>query len=136
MVVYVTGEVVNPGVYTLSPTSDRVADAIKAAGGFTEYADVDSINQAEVLTDGQQIRVPAIGESPSLADPAEGSLIDINTASLERLQTLAGIGPVKAQAITDYRQGNGPFARIEDIVNVQGIGEATFESIKDRITVR
>ena len=136
LVVYVTGEVVNPGVYTLAPTSDRVADAVEAAGGFTESADVDSINQAAALTDGQHISVSAIGESPVSPDQAEGSLIDINTAPPELLQTLTGIGPVKAQAIIAYRQANGPFALIEDIVNVQGIGVATFESIRDKITVR
>ncbi len=136
LVVYITGEVVNPGVYTLDPTSDRVVHAIEAAGGFTGSADVDGINLAARLTDGQHIKVPAVGDSPSPAEQTEGSLIDINTASPELLQTLTGIGPAKAHAIIDYREVHGPFARIEDIINVPGIGEATFESIKDHITAR
>lgn len=136
LVVYVTGEVISPDVYTLPPGADRVSDAIAAAGGFTENADIDSVNQAAMLSDGQHIRVSAIGEQLADTSQSDSSLIDINTASLELLQTLTGIGPVKAQAIIDYRQSNGPFARIEDILNVQGIGEATFESIKDKITAR
>ncbi|MFQ5875970.1 MAG: helix-hairpin-helix domain-containing protein [Dehalococcoidia bacterium] len=127
LLVYVTGEVVNPGVYTLPLAADRIADAIEAAGGFTQNADVDSLNLAAKLTDGQQVRVLALGEA--------GSDININTASLELLQTLTGIGPVRAQAIIDYREANGPFRRIEDILSVQGIGEKTFEAIRDQITV-
>ncbi len=138
LVVHVAGEVVSPGVYTLLPTADRVADAVEAAGGFTDRADVDTVNLAAQLSDGQQIRVLAVGESP--ADPGDGagtgSPININTASLAALQTLAGIGPIKAQAIIDYRESNGPFQRIEDILKVKGIGEKTFEAIRDQIAVR
>lgn len=138
LVVYVTGEVASPGVYTLPIGASRITDAIEAAGGFTDKADVNSVNLAAPLADGQQVQVPSLEEPTAGGDQGAEttSLININTASLELLQTLSGIGPVKAQAIIDFRLSNGPFQRIEDILQVQGIGEKTFESIRAYITVR
>jgi competence protein ComEA len=145
--VHVAGAVVRPGVYDL-PEDSRVLDAIEAAGGFVVEADKNAINLAEVLEDAQRLDVPFV--AGYVPDDEEGfvvitegtpsslageELIDINNASLEELDKLPGIGPTTAQNIIDYREENGPFARIEDIVNVSGIGSATYEDIKDLITV-
>jgi competence protein ComEA len=145
--VYVSGAVATPGVYTLPPHS-LVNDALKAAGGASAEADLDRINLALEVRDQQQIHVPRKGESgsaqptlPSSPDSAATSAmpsakrININTATLAELETLPKIGPSIAQRIIDYRTRNGPFKTIEDIKNVSGIGDATFEAIKDLIAV-
>jgi len=139
--VYVVGAVLNPGVYFL-PQGSRVADALEAAGGVTEEADLVRVNLAKRVYDEEQIYVPRLGEeSPPLplsTDPTSGQAggkININTATAEELEALAGIGPVLSQRIVDCREANGPFATIEDIQNVQGIGEVTFEGIKELIFV-
>jgi competence protein ComEA len=136
--VYVSGAVSHPDVYTLPPDS-IVKDAMVAAGGPTEDADLDRINLASPVSDGQHVYVPRLGEvDPPVQPPSDqsapGSQININTADLAALDTLPGIGPVIAQRILDYRQANGPFDRIEDIMDVPGIGEGTFEKIRDLIT--
>ncbi len=137
LVVYVTGEVMDPGVYTLPITAERVVDAVEAAGGFTGGADVDSVNLAAELRDGQHVQVLPLGGSTTDIDTtADGNpLIDINSASSELLQSLSLIGPSRAQEIIDYREAHGAFLRIEDIVKVRGIGEKTFEAIREYITV-
>lgn len=151
--VYVTGAVANSDVYFL-PAGSIVKDAIVAAGGFTSEADLERINQALELKDQQQIHVPRLGEdnapppvqggaSPEdnnnpandKVGPTTGGLIRINTATLEELDSLPGIGPAIAQRIIDYRENNGGFKTIEEISEVSGIGEATFAKIKDLITV-
>ena len=149
--VHVTGAVANPGVYAL-PIDSRVQDAIQAAGGFSENANDMAVNLAALLEDGAQISVAA--KKPT-AEPfttsgveqgnerAEGqpdpsnpdSPININTATQVELESLPGIGPVTAQKIIEYRETNGPFIGIEDIQKVSGIGPATFEKLKDLITV-
>ncbi|HET7090205.1 MAG TPA: ComEA family DNA-binding protein [Anaerolineae bacterium] len=138
--VYVSGAVLHPDVYSL-PVDSIVRDAMIAAGGPASDADLDRINLAAPLGDGMQVHFPRQGEpaaaqggSVSGAAPA-GATIDINTATLEQLDSLPGIGPVIAQRIIDYRTTNGPFASIEQIKEVKGIGDALFENIKDRITV-
>jgi len=140
--VYVVGAVLDPGVYFL-PQGSRVADALEAAGGPTDGADLVRVNLAKRVYDEEQIYVPHLGEeSPPLPPPSgssggqTGGKIDINTATAEELESLPGIGPVLAQRIVDYRKANGPFAAIEDIKNVRGIGEAIFADIEDLITVR
>jgi competence protein ComEA len=148
--VHVIGAVLRPGLYAFSEGS-RVQDAITAAGGLTSDAQLEGINLAARLEDGQQLDVPAGGGAsvvaaaptagfrvlPSREATAtpSGDLIDINTASAEVLATLPGIGPTTAQRIVDYRTEHGPFARVEDLMNVAGIGPATFDSIHALITV-
>jgi competence protein ComEA len=132
--VYVTGAVGRPGVYTLA-LDDRVEDAIAAAGGANAGAELAGLNQAARVRDEEHYHVPRLGEIlPTATTPAKGqastpdpsgpggSLIDLNAASVDVLVTLPGIGPVKAQAIVEYRQENGPFKSIEEIMNVSGIG--------------
>jgi len=143
IVVHITGAVPRPGVYAL-PGGARVQDAISAAGGFLAEADKDFINLARVLEDGEMLEIPFMeGFSPVIATPVQSiivsgsdtDLININTASSFELESLPGIGPTTAQKILDYREENGPFFSIEDIINVSGIGPGTYERIKDLITV-
>ena len=139
--VHVAGAVVNPGVYSL-PLGSRVEDAVAAAGGTTAAADAQALNLAAFLQDGSRVYVPFIvtpeadtsRSAPELAIP-NSQLININTATTDELDKLPDIGPVTAQAIIDYRNQNGLFARIQDIDKVPGIGPATYEKIKDLITV-
>jgi competence protein ComEA len=138
--VYVSGAVLHPDVYSL-PVDSIVRDAMIAAGGPASDADLDRINLAAPLGDGMQIHFPRQGEPAAVQDGSvsgatpPGAPIDINTATLEQLDSLPGIGPVIAQRIIDYRTANGPFASIEQIKEVRGIGDALFENIKDRITI-
>jgi competence protein ComEA len=144
LIVYVSGAVAQPGVYTLPPDA-RVADALSAAGGATAEADLAQINLARRIHDEEQIHIPRQGD-PTLPAPAPtpapavasagGSpgKVNINTASAAELDTLPGIGPGYAERIIAYREANGPFQHIEDIQNVPGIGPATFARIKGLIT--
>lgn len=141
IIVHITGAVPRPGVYAL-PKHARVQDVISAAGGFLAEAQKEGINLARLLEDGEQLDIPyAEGFSPVIptAIPVvvqpSTDLININTASTFELDTLPGIGPTTAQKIIDYRTQNGPFLTIEDIINVSGIGPATYDRIKDLITV-
>lgn len=137
--VYVSGAVNRPDVYEL-PADSIVKDAIEAAGGTTSEADLDRINLALSVADGQHIYVPKRGEENPPVSPAESlrissikteGKININTASQSELETLPGIGPSKAKAIIEHR----PYTSVEEIKRVPGIGEATFQQIKDLITV-
>jgi competence protein ComEA len=148
--VYVSGEVLVPDVYALAPGS-RIKQLVEAAGGFTDNAHMAAINLAQPLTDGVHVHIPAEGDLiptlPSvLSSPAPlrgsaeidlgtgGGLVNINTAVLNELDTLPGIGPVRAQTIIDYRTVNGPFNDKVAIMEVHGIGQATFDNIKELIT--
>ncbi len=136
--VYVSGAVHQPDVYPLLPDS-IVKDAITAAGGATDDADLDRINLALPVADGQHVYVPRVGEEnppvqPPSRQPAAGIQVNINTADSAALDSLPGIGPALAQRIIDYRQEHGPFARLEDIMEVPGIGPGTFEKLQDLIT--
>jgi competence protein ComEA len=124
-------------VYTL-PADSIVKDAMIAAGGPADDADLDRINLASSVTDGQQIYVPRQGEQsppvhPPSAQRSSDLRVNINTADVAALETLPGIGPALAQRILDYRQVHGPFVRAEDIMEVSGIGKATFEKLSDHI---
>lgn len=146
----VCGAVTSPGVYELE-TDSRVFQAIEAAGGFLPDAASAVVNQAQPVSDGQQIYVPTQEEaeaginsagnvsvqpgSQETADSANG-VVNINTADAETLKTLSGIGDAKAQAILSYREEHGAFASAEDIMQVPGIKESTFLAIKDKIAVK
>ena len=145
IVVQVGGAVNAPGLVYLAAGA-RVDDAVKAAGGPTADADLSRLNLARRVGDGELIVVPKIGDPtspPSGATPGRATAtptilapVNINTAGIEELDRLPGIGPAIAQRIIDYRNANGPFQRIEDIVKVRGIGPAEFDAIKDLIVVR
>lgn len=143
------GEVNVPGVYEVSEGT-RLFQVIEKAGGLTEDADIDVINRAETVYDGQKILIASYEESEKrsksqiLAVPAEQSgvssaadevRVNINTADSVTLQTIPGIGPSKAERIIEYRNTQGRFQSIDDIKNISGIGDKTFESIKKYITV-
>ena len=154
VVVHVTGAVSRPGVVTLPPGS-RVTDAINAVGGVSAEADTQQLNLARVLTDGEQIRVPRIGEV--LPDPAPqtggdaasgartapgksggggaSGMVNINTASASELEKLPGIGPALAQRIVEYRDSHGPFASVDALTDVPGIGKAKLEGLREQATV-
>jgi competence protein ComEA len=139
-IVDIKGEVMKPGVYEVESTN-RVIDLIDMAGGFTELADQNVINLAQKITDEMVIYIPKQGESTSaipqnLQDSnQEEGLVDINNALKEELDSLPGIGPQKAQAIITYREENGLFKSIDDLIKVPGIGEKTLDSLREYITI-
>ncbi len=136
--VHVCGEVNAPGVYEL-PTDSRVYAAIEAAGGITEKASAPSLNQAERLSDGQQVYVPseeeAQGQTSSVQGMAEADdgKVDLNTAAKDELMTLSGIGEVKAEAIIRYREEKGGFNSIEELKEIEGIKDGVFNKVKDKV---
>lgn len=140
LLVHVAGEVKSPGLYEL-PEGQRVADAIKIAGGKNEVSDLDALNLAEPLMDGMKITVPAIAVTPGIEDsskPAANdmqSLVNINNAGENDLDELPGIGPATAKKIIDFRNSNGRFKSIEDLKNVKGIGQKKFEELKGKVTI-
>jgi competence protein ComEA len=139
LIVDVAGAVHQPGVYEFAQ-GDRVIDAIERAGGPVLKADLSLLNLAAPLTDGTQILVPKAGPPgqvvPGGTVPGSASgLININTASETELETLSGIGEVLAATIVEYRTQNGPFASVEDLMDVSGIGPATLDEIRDHVTV-
>lgn len=134
--VYVAGRVKKPDVYKV-PEGSRVYQLIELAGGFEEDADTVSINLADRVHDGMKIIVYAVGEEPAgdADTPSQSRFVNINTASKKQLMTLPGIGAAKADSIVRYREENGYFHSIEDIMNISGIKEGAFDKIKDFITV-
>ncbi len=136
--IHITGEVNNQGVIELK-AGDRIIDAIEKAGGLTDLADTSKVNLAYSLSDGEKIYIPSINDEEGInfiETENKNSKININTATLEELDSLSGIGESIAQSIIDYREENGKFQTIEDLKNVSGIGEAKFEKIKENITVK
>lgn len=139
IIVDISGSVKCDTVATLA-NGARVEDAIKAAGGVTEDADLSGINRAAVLTDGEKIYIPSEGEvkkdtSYSVDTSADDGLININEASSEELQMISGVGPVTAEKIIAYRTTYGKFSKVEDLQEVNGIGAKTFEQIRPYIKV-
>ena len=142
--VHVAGHVFSPGVYRFSP-GVRVVDAVRAAGGATQDADLNAINLAGPLDDGQQIYVPAFGErtpgSASSGSAGETAIsspqlpVNLNSATSEELDILPGIGPTTASAIVVFREQNGPFATVEGLLEVPGIGPAKLAALAGLITV-
>jgi len=134
--VYVSGAVQHPDVYLLPPGS-IVKDALLAAGGTITEADLVSINLAHAVADGEQVHFPRIGESPvrlPSVEPLVPEKVNVNSADLAALEALPGIGPELAQRILDYRQAHGSFARIEDLLDVPGIGPGILDKIREEIT--
>ncbi|WAA10356.1 helix-hairpin-helix domain-containing protein [Fervidibacillus albus] len=140
MMVDVKGAVKHPGVYEVDE-GERIIDVIHKSGGFTDRADVNRINLSERVTDEMVIYVPEIGEELQTdiqggSSQRDADRININDADESVLQSLPGIGPSKAEAIVQYREENGPFETEEELMNISGIGEKTFEKLKEFITVR
>ncbi|MCH5275447.1 MAG: helix-hairpin-helix domain-containing protein [Lachnospiraceae bacterium] len=135
--VYICGEVVSPGVYEVAVES-RIWDVLLAAGGFTEEAAAESINLAKKVEDGMQITVPSLSEEEERKQEAErkaAGLVNLNTASKEELCTIPGIGESRAEAILAYRNAQGGFSRVEEIMQVDGIKEGLYAKIQDKIYV-
>ena len=154
LAVFVCGAVARPGVYYF-PEGSRVCDAVEAAGGFTGIADREWLNLAETLRDGQKLKILTLEEaqiqrnagtvqepgvddgefSTTQADTASDGRVNLNTATREELMTLPGIGEAKAEAVIRYREEHGAFQTVEEIMQINGIKEAIFLKIKDRLTV-
>ncbi|MCX7622059.1 MAG: helix-hairpin-helix domain-containing protein, partial [Acidimicrobiales bacterium] len=149
---HAAGAVVAPGLYTVASGS-RVADLVRAAGGFAPEADADRVNLAAPVRDGMRLYVPrrgelqvppaVVGDGPSSGQGAgtepgpsgQGARVDLNRATAEDLEALPGIGPTLAGAIIEYRNRNGPFRSVEDLRKVSGIGEAKLRLLRDRVSV-
>lgn len=142
VVVHVAGAVVAPGVYELADGA-RVDDAVRIAGGPESDAELDGLNLAAPVVDGQRVYVPVVGEIdpaslPSLPTPGgavPSGPLDLNTATVDELDALPGVGPATASAIVDDRERNGPFAAVEDLERVPGIGPAKLAALRDLVTV-
>lgn len=154
VVVHAAGAVTRPGLYRF-PAEARVADVIDAAGGLAADADGDRLNLAAPLADGLRVYVPRVGEavvppvvtggepppgtgSAVEGDPATGgpvTLVDLNTATATELETLPGVGPATAAAIIDHREQQGPFATVDDLLDVRGIGDAKLAALRDLVRV-
>lgn len=146
IVIHISGAVNKSGIFTLKSNS-RINDAVLAAGGLTDEADMDRINLAKKINDEEKIHIYKIGEEQLTQDTNNSTnangldsteenieKININTADITLLESLPGIGKVKANNIVEYRK-NSKFKSIEDIMNVDGIGEKTFQNIKDKLTI-
>ena len=131
--VHISGAVRAPGLVELAAGA-RVADAVAAAGGAAPAAELDSLNLAAGLVDGQQVVVPAEGDEVS-PGPASSGQLRLNSATAQDLETLPGVGPVLAERIVAHRQQNGPFSVIEDLLDVSGIGEAKLATLRDQLEV-
>ncbi|HIE62588.1 MAG TPA: ComEA family DNA-binding protein [Microbacterium sp.] len=134
--VHVSGAVNAPGLYVLHADA-RVVDAVAAAGGLAEDAEAAGVNLARPVTDGEQVIVPRVGEAPA-AGPAgvtADGRVNLNTADEGALDTLPGVGPAIAGRIIEWREANGRFASVDDLLSVSGIGPKMLESLRDLVTV-
>jgi competence protein ComEA len=130
--VHVLGAVLSPGLYELHQ-GDRAVDAVAAAGGFVEGADETQLNLARLLVDGEQIVVPLMGDGMPAA--VSDGRVNLNTADQAQLETLPRVGPALAQRILAWREENGRFSAVEDLLSVTGIGDKTYDGLKDLVTV-
>ena len=136
----VCGAVENPGVYRIEAGS-RVFQVLEQAGGCTEDASLETVNQADLLSDGQKIRIYTKEEAGQMEkklqeeDPLLDDRVDINRAGKEELMTLTGVGETRAQAILAYRETHGSFSSVEELMQVEGIKEKTYEKLKDQIRI-
>ena len=136
--VYVTGAVKDPGVYALED-GDRLGQLVESAGGATGDADLEAVNLAALLRDEDHWHIPRIGEAPKVTTTFAANLlgkIDVNSATSVQLEELPGIGEVKARSIIQYRDTNGPFASVDELLAVRGIGPATLDAIRDLVDTR
>lgn len=141
LVLHVHGAVVEPGIVEL-PAGSRVVDAIAAARGPTDDADLGGVNLARVLVDGEQLYVPRVGEVPPPGAGVAGGgaaggsgLVNLNTADAAALETLPGIGPALASRIIAWREANGGFRAVDELLAVSGIGQKTLDGFRDQVTV-
>ncbi|MDN4596261.1 ComEA family DNA-binding protein [Leifsonia virtsii] len=145
VLVHVTGAVRRPGLVSLAAGA-RVVDAVAAAGGVADDADVAAVNLARPVADGEQLAIPKVGDPPAGAAVGSGSAVgsgaaagsapvNLNTATQAELEGLPRIGPALAQRIVDWRQANGRFAQPSDLLKVSGIGQKLFDGLKDRVVV-
>jgi competence protein ComEA len=145
VVVHIAGAVRNPGVYKLSANA-RVDEAVARAGGPTRRADLSGLNLAAKVEDGRQVLVPErarrgaapsapAGAGATAAGPAEGQPLNLNTATLEQLDTLSGIGPLTAQKILDFREERGGFSSVEELGEIPGIGDKRLASLREEVTL-
>ena len=138
--VYLSGQVKNISVVELEDNGNlRLVDAVNMAGGLTDLADTEAINLAEPLTDGQHVHIPTkeiflMSQDVSTAS-SSSDLVNINTADVEKLATLKGIGSALAQRIIEYREQNGGFKSVDELKNVRGIGEKKFAAFKEKVTI-
>ena len=143
LVIHVAGAVRRPGVYKL-PSTARVADAVERAGGARRRADLGGLNLAAELEDGRQVLVPerapaggaAVADAGAAgAEPAPGQPLNINTATLEQLDTLSGVGPLTAQKILDFRDERGGFSSVEELGEIPGIGDVRLATLREAVTL-
>lgn len=134
--VHVSGAVAEPGLYVLRADA-RVVDAIAAAGGFTAEAEESAVNLARPLSDGEQLVVPGMGDEPpaTAGAPAGDGRVNLNTADAGELDTLPRIGPAIAQRIIEWREQNGRFTSVDDLLAVPGIGEKMLAALRDLVSV-
>jgi len=132
--VHVHGAVVHPGLYRLA-VGARLVDLVAAAGGFTDDADRAGVNLARELGDGEQVRVPAVGEEPPADAGATDGRINLNTADAGALESLPRIGPAIAQRIISWRTDHGRFTSVEDLLAIPGIGDKMLAALRDLVTV-
>ncbi|NDJ76106.1 MAG: hypothetical protein GYB65_07590 [Chloroflexi bacterium] len=138
ILVYVIGEVARPVNMVSLPPGSRVGEAVEAAGGYTDSADQNRVNPTQILRDGDLVYVPpqeGKGEEIEIPTPNRPSLVNVNTASLEELDALPGIGPGKAGAIIEYRTANGDFTSIDQLLDVPGIGDSTLDGMREQISL-
>lgn len=136
--VHICGEVENPGVYEVAEDA-RICDVLLLAGGFTENAATDAVNMAQKVTDGMQVVVPSVEEAAerqAIAEAEADGRVELNTATLEQLCTLPGIGETRARAILAYREEHGGFSVTEELMQVSGIKEGTFNRLRELVYIK